>query len=129
MMRDKFTIMNKDVDIEIKCPVCKKKASFFANEKVVRNTVVVPSLQGTVICFHCGANKNFTFSNNDYYYQVRVEKRILFARTLEHLLFLKTYFEEKKRTDDFSLDFPKTFYKSREEIVEKINMIIKKEGF
>jgi hypothetical protein len=54
----------------------------------------------------------------------------LFARNRDSLIRLRDYFKEgyKNSGADPELDFPKSFYLKREEIVKKINSIVEKEA-
>ncbi|WP_196889876.1 hypothetical protein [Aureivirga sp. CE67] len=114
-------------DIEIICPKCLKKAAFFS-ASVIRWTMVVPDINGKVICGSCGLNKDHQFTPKDYYYSISVGKRFLYARTFENLKDLYVYFKEDKRLNgDPELDFPKTFYENRMVIVSKIEKLIDNE--
>ena len=112
-------------DIVIACPKCGSKASFYT-PSVVRQTKVVPSLEGKVVCSSCGLNKAHTFSPNDYFFKIEVGGRFLFARTLHKAEALKSYFEKDERSfGDPELDFPKVFYERKDEIVRKLDQLIK----
>lgn len=114
-------------DIDIICPKCAKKAAFFA-PRIIRFTQVVPDINGKVICSACGLNKNHQFSNKDYYYSIPVWSRFLYARTMDNLKHLLTYFKENKRLNGYpEHDFPKQFYTNRLEIVNQIEKRIKEE--
>lgn len=111
--------------IEIICPKCGKKADFFA-ETTIHMTRIVPEIDGTVICTHCGLNSKHQFTPKDYYFKVPVGKRYLYARTFENLLSLRKYFAENRRMEsDPDLDFPKEFYVNRDKVIEGIDKILK----
>ncbi|MEO1051108.1 MAG: hypothetical protein AAFX87_10790 [Bacteroidota bacterium] len=114
-------------DIEIICPKCSKKAAFYA-PGVVRSAMVVPDINGRVVCGFCGFNKAHQFTRKDYYYAIPVGDRFLYARTIENLKILLTYFKEDKRIKgDPELDFPKVFYENRLDIVNRIEKRIDQE--
>lgn len=114
-------------DIDIISPKCSKKAAFYS-QTVIRNTRIVPDINGQVICSSCGLNKNFQFSSNDYYYAIPIGNKFLYARTLDKLKDLLMYFKKDKRLNgNPELDFPKEFYKKRLEIVTKIEKRINEE--
>ncbi len=107
-------------DIDIICPKCEKKAAFYS-PSVVRWTRVVPDINGKFICSSCGLKKDYQFGSKDYYYSIPIRSRFLYARTIDELQDLLTYFKEDKRLkSDPELDFPKEFYESRLEIVTQI---------
>lgn len=111
-------------DIDIVCPNCKKKASYFA-DKLVGSYVVKPSNSGKISCLNCGLARDFNFTNKDYFYKIEIGNRYLYARTIEHLKFLKEYFQgNKEKNKEPTLDFPKLFYERKIEIVNKICKII-----
>ena len=112
-------------DIVIVCPKCASKAAFYS-PSIVRHTVLVPSLAGTVVCPSCGFNKAHTFSSSDYFHKIEVGDRFLFARTLSTANALKDHFEnDSRRSTDPELDFPKVFYERKDEIVRKLDQLIK----
>ncbi len=112
-------------DIVIVCPKCGSKASFYS-PSVVRHTKVVPSLEGKAICSFCGLNKAHIFSPKDYFYKIEVGGRFLYARSLLKAEILKSYFEKDVRnTADPELDFPAVFYERKDEIVRKLDQLIK----
>lgn len=111
--------------IDIICPKCAKKALF--QSVWVGNYVLFPDRAGRASCLHCGYNKEHIFSNKDYFYQIEVGNRKLYARSIEDLKILQAYFREKKGNTEPSRDFPKLFYLRREEIIAKIDVIIEKE--
>ena len=114
--------------IEMKCPNCGRKAAFHS-ETIHLHMKVVPDLNGKAICAHCGFNRPFAFSNEHYYYQVPVGKRILFARTLECLIALRAYFKEGKKIFwDPNEDFPKVFYQNRHKIIKEIDKIVREQS-
>lgn len=83
-------------DIDIICPKCERKAAFYA-PSVVLWTRVVPDINGKVICSSCGLNKDYQFDSKDYYYSIPIGSRFLYARTIDKLKDLLTYFKEDKR--------------------------------
>ena len=106
--------------IEVKCPKCSKKASYYASQ--AGSYAFKVASEGKVFCTNCGLNKNHTFSSMDYYYAIPIKGRYLYARTLENLKFLRQYFAENRRTQgDPELDFPKVFYENRQELVRLID--------
>jgi hypothetical protein len=114
--------------VDIICPNCSRKAQF--HSEWTGGYVLHPDTNGKVTCLHCGLNKDYVFSNKDYFYQIQVDERILFARNLDSLIGMRNYFRDghKKPGKDPELDFPKSFYLKREEIVKKINAILEKES-
>jgi rubredoxin len=110
-------------DIVIICPNCSGKAAF-SSPSVVRQTVVVPSLEGKVTCPMCGLSKAHTFSSTDYFYKIEIGGRSLFARNLGNADALRKYFAYGGKSDSPELDFPKVFYECREEIVRKLGDMI-----
>jgi hypothetical protein len=114
-------------DIIIVCPKCGRRASFYS-PSVVRQTKVVPSLEGKVACSSCGLNKAHIFSSNDYFFKIEVGDRFLYARTLKKAEALKTYFEKDEQSSgDPELDFPRVFYERKDEIVRKLDQLIKEQ--
>lgn len=114
-------------DIQVCCPVCKEKAAFYS-EKIIRFTLVVPDVNGKVVCGTCGLNRAHKFTPNDYYFAIPVGSRFLYARTMENLQDILSYFKEnKKHLEDPELDFPKEFYKNKKRIVELLEKRIEKE--
>jgi hypothetical protein len=90
---------------------------------------VVPSLEGKVVCSSCGLNKAHIFSSNDYFFKIEVGGRFLYARTLNKAKALKTYFEKQVRSSgEPELDFPKVFYERKDELVHKLDQLIKDQG-
>ncbi len=122
--------MEIPAQVEIICPKCEKKAIF--HSVLIGGYKLRPDNNGRITCTFCGANSNHVFSRKDYYYQIPIGNRTLFAENYEKLLFLRNYFnyklQEKKGRWDPDLDFPGMFYKKRKEIVEKIDQLIKKKG-
>ncbi|MBK7553590.1 MAG: hypothetical protein IPI55_03035 [Flavobacteriales bacterium] len=58
--------------------------------------------------------------------QDEVGDRFLFARTLSTANALKDHFEnDSRRSTDPELDFPKVFYERKDEIVRKLDQLIK----
>ena len=112
--------------IEIPCPKCAKKAIFHSNEWG-GSYIYRPSKEGIVKCSYCGYNKSFLFSSEHYYYKIAVGKRYLYARTRKNLIFLRNYFANTryKNFNDPGLDYPKSFYKNRLDIVRKIDNKLK----
>ncbi|AFM04722.1 hypothetical protein Fleli_2350 [Bernardetia litoralis DSM 6794] len=115
-------------DIEIKCPNCQSKANFYA-DGTTGEYVLKPSHIGKMSCVKCGMNKKIEIKTEMYFYQIPVDNRILYARTFDNLLILRKYFAENmKMYSDPELDFPKSFYKKRKEIVQLIDKRIKPAG-
>jgi hypothetical protein len=118
----------KEVTVDIVCPKCSKKALF--HSEYVGTYKLYPKKEGKITCVNCGLNGLHIFSNKDYYYQIPVGNRILYAGTKDYLIFLKNFFREEykhKTGGDSELDFPRIFYLKREEIVKKINSLLEKE--
>lgn len=119
--------MTRAVQVEVVCPKCTRKAIF--HSILIGRYVMHPDINGRVTCAYCGFNGIHTFSKKDYYYQIEIGDRTLFARTFEQLMFYRNYFnyklQEKPRHDPNS-DFPKIFYKKRKEIVEKIDQFLRR---
>jgi hypothetical protein len=89
-----------------------------------------PAREGKIACTHCGLNGPHVFSSKDYYYQIPVGNRTLYAGSFEYLIFLRNYFKENYRYvsgKEPTLDFPRLFYVRRDEIVKKIDGILKRE--
>lgn len=81
-------------------------------------------------CTHCGHNGEHTFSNQDYYYQIDVGGRKLFARNLENLIALRNFFDDGFKTklrEELEFDFPKEFYQNRHLIIKRISKLIEDE--
>lgn len=120
--------MNK-VTIDINCPRCRKKAIFHST--LVGTYKLYPETKGRITCGFCGLNVEHDFDNTDYYYQLTIGNRTLFARDKENLISIRNFFEQgyKDKTNkiDPELDFPKEFYSRKEEIVKKIDLLIEKE--
>lgn len=110
-------------DFAINCPSCSGKAAF-TSPSVVRQTVVVPSLKGKVTCPMCGLSKAHTFSSIDHFYKIEIGGRYLVARNLGNADALRKYFASGGKSDSPKLDFPKVFYKYREEIARKLGDMI-----
>ncbi len=120
--------MTGKIELEIVCPRCTKKAIF--HSVLIGTYKMYPDKNGNVTCTHCGFNANHIFSNADYYYRVSVVDRTLYAQTLDKLILLQNYFknyDQNKIHHDPNIDFPKTFYKNRKEIVKRIDSILEKE--
>ena len=116
--------MERTPDIDIICPSCKQKAAFYGNGEEQYNGIIRPSREGKASCIHCGYNANFTFTNKDYFYQIPVRDRFLYARTKAHLITLRDYFRDHKKTNDPGRDFPGSFYVNRTAIIGRINNIV-----
>lgn len=124
----------ESVTIDITCPNCGKKAAFHA-ELVPRKYHPIFTTRnddGYMTCTHCGSNKKHHFTLNDYYYQIEVGDRILYARTLDNLKALQEYFRlhytnRSYKTFEPGEDFPAEFYLRKDEIVRKIDQRIEKE--
>lgn len=116
--------MNQSPDIAIICPSCQQQAAFYANGVNIHHTILRPDREGRAICGHCGYNTtNFTFTNKDYFYQIPVGDRLLYAGTKEHLLALRDYFRNYGKITEPTFDFPKSFYLNRMTIVKRIDEI------
>jgi len=115
------------VDIEIVCPKCGKKAAFFANSW--RSYISRPSHRGKISCIHCCYYQaRCTRKDITYYYAIPIKKRFLFARTLEDLMELKEHFKQDKRNYfEPEFDFPKVFYQHRLVLVARIEKRIAQE--
>ena len=113
-----------EAEVIIKCPKCSRKAIF---KSPWTGYKLHPEITGSAFCFSCGYTGRRDLSGKDYYYQIPIGNRVLYAWTLENLIAIKNYFEEGMKNDEPSLDFPKLFYKRREEIIRKINLILKSE--
>lgn len=118
---------NRKVNVEIICPNCAKKALF--HSVLIGTYKLYPDKNGRVTCISCGYNSSHVFSNRDYFYKVVVGRRILYAQTLENLILLRNYFlsgqyKGYRSPDD---DYPKVFYKGKEEIIRKIDRILEDE--
>ena len=113
--------------IDIKCPSCANKATFFCESGQTGKFQKVTT--GEVRCGHCGyINASFNFTNEHYYYQVSIGNRKVFASSLNHLIGIRNYFYERKKiNDEPDYDFPKSFYQQRNEIVKKIDKIMLEE--
>jgi hypothetical protein len=112
-------------DIEIQCPKCQSKANFYA-DGTIGNYVIEPSHNGKMSFSKCGMSKKIEISSEIYFHQLPIDYRILYARTFDDLLILRAYFAENmKMNSEPELDFPKSFYKRRKEIVELIDKRIK----
>ena len=115
-----------EAQIIIKCPKCSQKALFkssWNNDLYVLHHEV----EGKVVCSGCGYTGSKEFSNKDYYYQIPIKNRTLYARTLENLIAIRDFFQDNKKISEPELDFPKVFYECKDEIVKKINHILKDE--
>ncbi|WP_052593175.1 hypothetical protein [Aureispira sp. CCB-QB1] len=116
--------MNTLLTVAIICPKCNSKASYFYSKANTYRQQIVP--QGKAICSHCAyINPSFHFSNNCYYYKIQVKNRFLYARNREGLQSIMTYFEQdKRRTSNPDLDFPKLFYQNRLVIIQQIKKLL-----
>jgi hypothetical protein len=108
--------------VDIICPKCKEKAIFHST--YVGTYKMYPDKDGKVSCTHCGFNSSYHLTNKDYFYQIPIGKRILYAMNKEKLISLKIYFENNCKMNEPDLDFPKEFYLRKNEIIQKINLII-----
>lgn len=115
-----------EAEIIIKCPKCFNKALFKSSWNTNRY-VLHPAIEGKVICTNCGYNGSLKFSKEYYYYQIPIANRTLYARNLENLIAIRTFFEKNKTISELGLDFPKSFYENKEEIIKKVNTILEKE--
>jgi hypothetical protein len=117
--------MQRIPDIDIICPSCQKKAAFYGNGTESYNTIVRPNREGKAICVHCSYNASIIFTNKDYFYQIPVGNRLLYARTKENLILLRDFFKEKRKfSGDPDMDFPKLFYRNSAEIIRQINLLL-----
>ena len=115
-------------DIDMICPNCGQKAGFFADGKMEGSYIIKPSKEGKVICKNCGLNKQIIFQKEMYYFQIPIGKRVFYARKIENLKILQTYFGEEGRLHkDPDLDFPAEFYKHRLKLAELIKIRIEEE--
>lgn len=117
----------KEAQIIIKCPKCSQKALFKSAWKT-ELYVLRPELKGDVICSSCGYAGSREFSKEDYYYQIPIKNRTLYARTLENLIAIRDFFLENKKKEEPELDFPKEFYECKDEIIKRIDQILKDES-
>ena len=115
-------------NIDIKCPKCSNKASFFS-DKEIKQRFIIRSCEGKAVCLKCGFNKKHSFSEKDYYYAIPIKDRILYGRNIKNLVELKKHFKENlKIWEDPELDYPKVFYQNKDEIITQIDKILKKEN-
>ena len=113
-------------EVIVKCQKCKEKALFKSSWVV--NYVRSPSEDGYITCTHCGYNGKHKLSSENYFYQIPIGNRTLYARNINNLVTIKDFFEQGMKTDgDPNLDFPKEFYLRKDEIIEKINALVKEE--
>ena len=114
--------------VDIICPSCSKKACFKA--EAVGTYKLYPNKHGLISCTHCGLYREHNFSNQDYYYQIDVGKRKLFAQNRDNLLQIRDFFQDEYKTkanEDTNLDFPKEFYQNKDIIVKRINRLLEDE--
>jgi hypothetical protein len=116
-----------EAQIIIRCPKCSKKALFKSTWNKERYVLQINSI-GNVVCSFCGYNGSKEFSNDDYYYQLQIEDRKLFARNLDNLIAIRDFFQENRKMTSPEFDFPKLFYESKKEFIEKINKLLKTES-
>lgn len=86
-----------------------------------------PHTLGLISCTHCGLNRKHNFTNQDYYYQIDVGERKLFAQNRDNLVFLRDFFQDGYKTkanEDPELDFPREFYQNKDVIVKRINRLL-----
>ena len=116
------------ISVDIICPNCSKRALFQA--EAIGAYKLYPNTQGLISCTHCGLNREHNFTSQDYYYQIDVGKRKLFAQNRDNLVSLRDFFQDGNKTKpntDPNLDFPKAFYQNKEVIVKRINQLLENE--
>lgn len=117
------------VSIAVICPACSKKALL---RGAVRDSYKrsFRSVNGMISCTACGfIREDITMNCTDFWYQVPVGDRVLYAIGKENLVEIKEYFKSGRRWDDDpGLDFPKAFYLHRQELVEKVERLLAAEG-
>lgn len=116
------------VSVDVICPTCSKKA-YLRGSVVQLYKRSYRSVKGVVSCAHCGLiREGITMNCTDFWYQVPVGDRVLYAVDRENLIGIKAYFKSRMRWDDDpDLDFPKEFYLCRDELVEKVERLLAKE--
>lgn len=115
------------VTIDIKWFDCCKRATF--HSVLIGTNKLFPETKGRIACGYCGKNGPFEFTNKYYYYQIPIGNKTLYARSVENLNTIRNYFERGlSSTENPESDFPKEFYRRKEEIIKKINAIIEKEN-
>ena len=116
-----------EVTVDIICPKCSGKAEF--HSMLIGSYKLYPNENGRVTCVHCGFGGNHVFSNKDYFYQIEIKNRKLFAQNRDNLVKLRGFFEigyKHKEKGDPESDFPKEFYSNKEEIVKQINLLLER---
>lgn len=115
--------------VDIICPKCSDKARFHV--KLVGSFKLYPDVNGKVSCINCGFSGNHIFSNKDYFYQIEIGGRKLFAQNKENLITLRDFFQDGynfKEKGNPEFDFPKDFYLNKEKIVKQIDLLLEEEG-
>ena len=115
------------ISVDIICPKCSGKALFKTD--LIGTYKLYPDVHGFVSCKNCGSNGEHTFSNQDYYYQIDVDGRKLFARNLDNLILLRDFFSggyKTKPNQDPEFDFPREFYQKKDVIVKRINQLLER---
>ncbi|MCU0436759.1 MAG: hypothetical protein MUC49_02525 [Raineya sp.] len=112
----------EEARVDVICPKCSKKAVYYA--EWTGSYVQYPKKKGVVKCSYCGLHKKHTFSSQDYFYKISIGTRLLFARNIEKLNCIKTFFEKNLKTEEPDLDFPKEFYQRKDLIIKEIQKIL-----
>ena len=82
---------------------------------------------GYQVCSNCGSSKKINFSSMLYFYQVEIKGKKLVASTRERLLLIRNYFAENGKMNSPDFDYPKEFYKNRNELIHKVDSLLKSE--
>lgn len=117
------------VAVDIICPKCSNKAQF--HSELVGSYKLYPDVGGKVSCTHCGFSGHHIFSNKDYFYQIEIGGRKLFAQNRENLIAIRDFFQDGynfKEKGNPELDFPKEFYLNKEKIVKQIGLLLERES-
>lgn len=115
------------VTVDIICPKCSNKAQFHSD--LVGRHKLHPDVNGKVICINCGFSGSHVFSNKDYFYQIEIGGRKLFAQNKENLITVRDFFQDGfncKEKGNPELDFPKEFYLNKEKIVKQIDLLLER---
>ena len=118
-----FIVMNViAINVDIICPACSRKALLSADCEITGYMFRPKKITGKASCIHCGySHPKLTVVNADFYYQFPVGDRMFYA----NLIALRDFFKEHQNGDDEScMDFPKTFYVHRDDIVRKIESLL-----
>lgn len=118
--------MDFTINIDIICPACSRKALLTIDSKVPDGMFSAKRFAGKASCIHCGfKHPKLTVVNEDLYYKFPVADRMFYARNKENLIWLRDFFKNRSQGDNEPyLDFPKTFYMHRDEIVKKIDSFL-----